>query len=110
MGLDLEYERAAIDPDQFGRRVDAHFDRRGGEMADIEMDAETLMSIREQVLDCRKRRCLDQIDHDGSGEYRHSPAADAGGCVFRADRKSADSFIPIFKWDRSIMDNCQGEV
>ena len=48
VGLDLEYERAAVDPDQFGRRADAHSDRRGGEMADIEMDAETLMAIREQ--------------------------------------------------------------
>src|SRR4051795_5817601 len=85
VGLDLEYERAAIDSDQFGRRVDAHSDRRCGEMADIEMDAETLMSIREQVLDCRERRCLNQIDHDGSGEHGHSPAADAGGCMFGAD-------------------------
>src|SRR3954453_15464834 len=55
-GLDLECERAAIDPDQLGRRVDAHSDRRGGEMADIEMDAETLMTIREQVLHGRERR------------------------------------------------------
>ena len=36
------------------------------------MDAETLMAIREQVFDCRQRRCLDQIDHDGSGEHGHS--------------------------------------
>jgi hypothetical protein len=87
VGLDLEYERATIDSDQFGRRVDAHSDRRGGEMADIEMDAETLMSIRKQVLDCRKGRCLDQIDHDGGGEYGHSPAADARCCVFRPDQQ-----------------------
>src|SRR6476619_1162445 len=87
VGLDLEYERAAIDPDQFGRRVDAHSDRRGGEMADIEMDAETLMTVWEQLLDGRERRCLTQIDHDGSGEHGHSLAADAGGCMFGADQQ-----------------------
>ena len=29
------------------------------------------------MFDCRQRRCLDQIDHDGSGEHgQHSPAAE----------------------------------
>src|SRR3954447_1828926 len=55
VGLDLEYERAAVDPQQFGRRPDAHSDRGGGEMADIEVDAETLMTIWEQLLDGRER-------------------------------------------------------
>src|SRR4051812_21709432 len=94
VGLDLEYERAAVDPDQFGRRANAHSDRRGGEMADIEMDAETLMTIREEVLDGRERRCLDQIDHDGSGEHGHSPAADPGGCMLGADQQICRSLHP----------------
>src|SRR6478752_808504 len=94
VGLDLEYERAAVDPHQFGRRPDAHSDRRGGEMADIEMDAETLMTVREEVLDGRERCCLNQIDHDGSGEHGHSPAADPGGCMFGADQQICRSLHP----------------
>jgi redox-sensitive bicupin YhaK (pirin superfamily) len=92
--LDLEYERAAIDSDQFRRRADAHPDWSGGEVADIEMDAETLMTVREEVLDCRQRGSLDHIDHDWSGKHGHPPAADAGSCVFHADQQVCRSLHP----------------
>jgi hypothetical protein len=94
VSLDLKYECAAVDPDQFGRRANAHSDRRGGEMPDIEMDAEALMTIREEVLDRRERRCLDQIDHDRSGEHGHASAADPGGGVFGADQQICRSLHP----------------
>ena len=66
-------------------------------MADIEMDAETLMTVREEVLDCRQCRGLDQIDHDRSGKHRHSSAADAGGGVFHADQQICRSHHPGFQ-------------
>ena len=97
VSLDLEYERAAIDSDQLRRRADAHSDRRGGEMADIEMDAETLMTVREEVLDCRQCRGLDHIDHDRSGKYGHSSAADARGGVFHANQQICRSHHPGFQ-------------
>ena len=100
VGLDLEYEGAAVDADQFGRRPDAHSDRRSGEMADIEMDAEALMTIREEVLDRRERRCLDQIDHDRSGEHGHASAADPGGGVFGADQQICRSLHPDLQMRR----------
>ena len=52
------------------------------------------MPVREQVLDRRQRRCLDKIDHDGSSEHGHSPAADPGGCMLGADQQICRSFYP----------------
>ena len=42
---------------------------------------------REKVLDRRQRRCLDDVDHDGSGEHGDSSASDAGGRVLHADQQ-----------------------
>ena len=42
---------AAIDRGQFGGRTHAHADRRGREMADVEMDAEALVPGRQEMLE-----------------------------------------------------------
>src|SRR5215470_19274711 len=62
--LDPERERAAIDADQLCGRAHPHADRRGCEVAHVEMDAEALMPRGQEVLDRRKRRRLDDVDHD----------------------------------------------
>jgi hypothetical protein len=79
-------KRPVIDPSQLGARIDVHSDRRRREMADIEMDAEALVSGWQEVLDRGEGRRLDHIDHDRSGQHRHLPAADTGRGVLDADQ------------------------
>ena len=93
-GLDPKRERASLDGGQFGRGVGAHSDRRGREVADVEVNAEALMPGGQQMLDRRERRRFDQIDHDRGGEHRHQPAADAGRGVFDADQQVRRSRQP----------------
>src|SRR5436190_24298932 len=57
--LDLKRERAAFDRDQFGGGADAHSNRRGREVTNVEVDAEALVTRRQQMLDGGERRRLD---------------------------------------------------
>ncbi len=68
-----------------GGRGDAQSDRRRGHMADIEVDTEALMAGGQQVLDGRKRRRLDHVDHDRRRQHRNPPGADERRGVLRAD-------------------------
>jgi hypothetical protein len=49
------------------------------------MDTEALMPRGQEMLDRRKRRRLDDVDHDRRGQHRHQSAADAGRGVLDGD-------------------------
>jgi hypothetical protein len=85
--LDPEGQRAPVNAHQFRGGADPHADRRGGEVADIEMNAEALMFGRQQRLDRRERRRLDDVDHDRRTQHRDQPAADAGRRMLDADQQ-----------------------
>ena len=52
------------------RRVTPQAHRRRREVAHVEVDAEALVTRRQQVLHGRERRRLDQVDHHRRGQHR----------------------------------------
>ena len=82
----LEFHMPTINFNHFGRRRHAHTHRRGREMGDIEMGAQALMSVRQQMLDGGKRSGFEQIDHNRCREYVHTTGADKWRGVFITNR------------------------
>src|SRR5258707_8154298 len=74
--LDLEAQPPALDAGEPRGGDDAHADRRGGMVADVELDAEALMARRQQGLDGVERGGLHQVDHHRGGEHPHPSAPD----------------------------------
>src|SRR4051812_46035891 len=75
--LDAECESAAIDLFKCGGGRDAHADRRGGDVPDVEHRAEALIAGREEALNRSECRRLHQIDHHRRGEHADRAAAHA---------------------------------
>ena len=65
------------------RRRDGEAHRRRREVAHVEVDAEALMSRRQQVLHRRQRGRLDHVDHHRRRQHRDPPRADARRRVLR---------------------------
>ena len=90
-GFDTERQCSALDGDELGGRTDSHANRGRGEMADIEMNTETLETSGQQVLDRGQRRRLDDIDHDRSCEHGYAAAAHARRCMFLSDDEISEA-------------------
>ena len=82
-GFDAEGDGAALDGLDLRGRRDSEAHRRGREMAHVEMDAEALMSLRQQMLDRRQRRRLDHVDHHRRRQHRDAAGAHPGRRVLR---------------------------
>jgi hypothetical protein len=54
-------------------------------MADVEMGAEALVAVRDQVLDCVERRGLHQVDHHRRRQHANAARADLRRGVLLAD-------------------------
>src|ERR1700681_3460200 len=76
VGFDAEFYGAAFDADDLGGGGDTQADRRRRHMADVEMDAEALMSGWQEVLDSGQRSCLDDVDHHRRRQHRDAAGAD----------------------------------
>jgi len=50
----------------------------------VELDAEALMAERQQMLDCRERRRLDDVDHDRRCQHRDPAGTDEWCGMFGA--------------------------
>ena len=94
-GGNAELENPALDRDQLGLRFDAHSHRRGGEVADVELHAERLMSLGQEMLDRRERGRLEQVDDDRGREHRHFAAADVRGGVLGGDQQAGRAPQPV---------------
>src|ERR1700704_6252540 len=92
--LDLQAQPPALDADQPRGGDDAHADRRGRVVADVELDAEALMARRQQGLDGVERRGLHQVDHHRGGEHPHPPAPDAWRRMGVVDDELGGAFAP----------------
>src|SRR3954468_24580909 len=77
VGLDPEGKGAAIDLFKCGGGRDAHADRRGGDVPDVEDGAEALIAGREEALNRSECRRLHEIDHHRRGEHADRAAAHA---------------------------------
>src|SRR5437868_8753367 len=61
--LDAKGERAAVDLHELGAGGHAHPDRRGRNMAHVEMDPQRLVPRRKKLFAAGQRRSLEQVDH-----------------------------------------------
>ena len=82
LGMHVKVERAVVHARQFRMRPDPHADRRSRHMCHIKMNANRLMTCRQQAFDRLQRRRLHQIDHDGCRQHAHATAADVRRGVF----------------------------
>src|SRR5580698_307300 len=81
--LHPEGDGAPFDVDDLRRRGDTKADRRRRNVADVELDAEALMAERQQMLDRRERRRLDEVDHDRRCQHRDPAGTDEWCGMFR---------------------------
>ena len=85
MGFDAEFYGAALDADDLGGGGNAQADRRRRHMADVEMDAEALMTARQKVLDGVEGSRLDDVDHHRRRQHRDTAGADERSGMFGTD-------------------------
>src|SRR5262245_17756181 len=94
--LDPELDLAAVDAGHFGRAAQPHAHGRRRIMADVEMRAETLVTLGQQVLDGVERRRLHHVDHHRRRQHVHAAAADARRGVLLADNNLVGAFLADF--------------
>src|SRR4051794_7305657 len=90
--LDPECERAAIDLFKCGGGRDAHPDRGGGDVPDVQDGAEALVAGRQEALNRGECRRLHQIDHHRRGEHAdRATAHPRRGVLARNDKPGLPS-------------------
>ena len=83
---------SAVDLRNFGSSGHPKADRGRGHMAYVEVGAEALMFVGQEVLDRIECRRLDYVDHDRRGQDRYAAGPDKWRGMLGAHQKVRGSF------------------
>jgi hypothetical protein len=100
--LDGEGESTAFDRDKFGSRRHPHADRRRCKVAHVEMDAEALMALRQEMPQAASAAASITLIITGVPSTGTRPLPMLGAVWATPTTRSAEPLSPTFSRDRSV--------